>query len=217
MSTSILQSVTANNFGRFSRILALGLISFRSSALDIQLPPETGAFKQDAGADVANGQCLVCHSVEYVTTQPKMPQTFWKAEVVKMQQKYGAAIPDSQVDEVVAYLTRNYGVSTNGTAISAARTADGSPASTPPAKIDPTQLAQKYGCFGCHNPETKIIGPAYRDVAAKYKSDSQARAKIEQQIRNGGSGKWGPVIMPPFPKVSAAEVNALTDWILGLK
>jgi cytochrome c551/c552 len=78
-------------------------------------------------------------------------------------------------------------------------------------------LAQKYGCFGCHNPETKIIGPAYRDVAAKYKSDSQARAKIEQQIRNGGSGKWGPVIMPPFPKVSAAEVNALTDWILGLK
>ena len=187
------------------------------NALDIQLPSETGSFKQDTGAEIANGQCLTCHSVEYVTTQPKLGQAFWKAEVVKMQQKYGAAIPDSQVEEVVAYLTRNYGVSTNGTPASATQTSATAPTTATAVKIDATQLAQKYGCFGCHNPETKIIGPAYRDVAAKYKADPQARAKIEQQIRNGGSGKWGPVIMPPFPKVSGAEVNALTDWILGLK
>ncbi len=205
------------DFGKGLLAVAIfGAISV-AAALDIQLPPETGAFKQDTGAEIANGQCLTCHSVEYVTTQPKMGNVFWKAEVVKMQQKYGAAIPDSQVDEVVAYLARNYGVSTNGTATTTTQKPATAPTATPTAKIDATQLAQKYGCFGCHTPDTKIIGPAYREVAAKYKADPQARAKIEQQIRNGGSGKWGPVIMPPFPKVSAAEVNALTDWILGLK
>src|SRR4051812_14871629 len=175
-------------------------------ALDIQLPPETAAFKQDAGADVANGQCLICHSVEYVTTQPRMPKTFWKAEVQKMQQKYGAPIPDSQVEEVVDYLTKNYGASTNGTpAATQSAGASKPPATTVSAKVDATQLAQKYGCFGCHNQSVKIIGPAYRDVAAKYKADPDARTKIEQQIHNGGSGKWGSVIMPPFPKVGGAE------------
>ena len=221
MPTCNLQLPTCNSlrpeFLRFVLAFTFGCLCFSSQALDIQLPPETAAFKQDAGAEIANGQCLVCHSVEYVTTQPKLGQAFWKSEVVKMQQKYGAAIPDSQVEEVVAYLTRNYGLSTNGAAASTSQTHVTTPGVAPTTKIDASQLAQKYGCFGCHNQDTKIIGPAYRDVAAKYKADPQARTKIEQQIRNGGSGKWGPVIMPPFPKVSSAEVNALTDWILGLR
>src|SRR5438105_3086319 len=76
-------------------VFFFSLLTTVASAVDIQLPPETGAFKQAAGAELANGQCLVCHSVEYVTTQPRMGRTFWKASVVKMQQKYGAPIPDA--------------------------------------------------------------------------------------------------------------------------
>src|SRR2546423_10371590 len=85
----------------------------RALALDIQLPPETGAFKQDAGAEIANGQCLICHSVEYVSTQPAMPRAFWKSSIQKMQQKYGAPVPDNQVEALADYLTRNYGATTN--------------------------------------------------------------------------------------------------------
>src|SRR5215467_967068 len=87
-------------------IVFAGLV--RGVALDIHLPPETAAFKQDVGAEIANGQCLTCHSVEYVVIQPPMQRTFWKAEVQKMQQKYGAQIPDNQVEAVVDYLTKNY-------------------------------------------------------------------------------------------------------------
>src|SRR3954463_13348030 len=94
--------------------LAALMFTGRAMALDIHLPLETGTFKQDAGAEMANGQCLLCHSVEYVTMQPPMPRAFWKSAVQKMQQKYGAPITDAQVDPVVDYLTRNYGVSTNG-------------------------------------------------------------------------------------------------------
>src|SRR5438876_6362234 len=90
----------------------------RVLALEFQLPPETAAFKQDKGAEIANGQCLICHSVEYVQMQPPMPRAFWKSSVQKMQQKYGAPIPDDQVEAVVDYLTKNYGIGTNAIATS---------------------------------------------------------------------------------------------------
>src|SRR5436190_6389902 len=101
------------------RILILaGLLGVgRVMALDIQLPLETGTFKQDTGAEMANGQCLICHSIEYVTMQPPMPRAFWKSAVQKMQQKYGAPITDAQVDPLTDYLTRNYGMTTNGTQV----------------------------------------------------------------------------------------------------
>src|ERR1043166_4582443 len=89
------------------------LLFFQATALEIQLPPETGAFKQDKGAELANGQCLICHSLEYVSTRPPMPRAFWKGSVQQMQQRYGAPIPEDQVEALVDYLTKNYGLSTN--------------------------------------------------------------------------------------------------------
>jgi sulfite dehydrogenase len=145
-----------------------------------------------------------------------MQRAFWKAEVAKMQQKYGAQIPDAQVEPVVDYLTKNYGVTTNAAASASSQT----PVVTAQAHAnvsDAQQIAMKYGCLGCHNPSMKIVGPAYRDIAAKYKTDPQALAKIDEQIHKGGSGKWGPIIMPPFPQVTATETKVLVDWILGLK
>jgi sulfite dehydrogenase len=182
-------------------------------ALDIHLPPESGAFKQAPGAEFANGQCLTCHSVEYVIIQPPMQRAFWMAEVKKMQQKYGAQIPDAQVDPIVEYLTSNYGLTTNTSTLSVQTQA----VPTQMNSADAQQIATKYGCLGCHNPSMKIVGPAYRDIAVKYKADPQAFAKIEEQIHKGGSGKWGPIIMPPFPQITANETKVLADWILGLK
>ena len=92
-----------------SFVLGILLSLLPVAALDIQMPPETGAFKQDTGAEIANGQCLICHSVEYVTMQPRMPRAFWKASVEKMQKKYGAPIPDDQVAPLVEYLVHTYG------------------------------------------------------------------------------------------------------------
>jgi cytochrome c551/c552 len=200
--------------------LAIGFILsaclFQATALDIQLPPETGAFKQDKGAEIANGQCLICHSVEYVVMQPPMPRAFWKSSVQKMQQKYAAPIPDDQVEAVVDYLTKNYGITTNGAAASTQTSVQAQTPQTSPASDGP-KIAARYGCFGCHSTSMKVIGPAYKDIAAKYKTDPDAFAKIDQQIHKGGSGKWGYVIMPPFPQITPAETKILADWILGLK
>jgi sulfite dehydrogenase len=203
--------------GYISYIVTSGVVIVTTAtapALDIKLPPETVAFKQDVGAEIANGQCLTCHSVEYVVIQPPMQRAFWKAEVVKMQQKYGAQIPDGQVEAVVDYLTKNYGVTTNGAQTASIQTSAGTPQAH---SAGAQQIATKYGCLGCHNPAVKLVGPAYRDIAAKYKTDPAASAKIDEQIHKGGSGKWGPIIMPPFPQVTASESKVLADWILGLK
>jgi len=223
--TGLLASIVLRNsdFFRIStfgfrisvRTLAFGaLLPLSALALDIQFPPETGVFKQDRGAEIANGQCLVCHSVEYVSTQPPMPRAFWKSSVQKMQQKYGAAISEEQVEPLVDYLVKNYGATTNGA--TAPATAIATAPSPAPGKDGPT-LAMQYGCFGCHNPQVKIVGPAYSAIAAKYRTDSQAHARIDEQIHKGGSGKWGSVIMPPFPQIGPAETKVLADWILGLK
>src|ERR1043166_1544795 len=179
------------------RLVLGAFLTLPALALDIQFPPETGAFKQDRGAEIANGQCLICHSVEYVSIQPPMPRPFWKSSVQKMQQKYGAPIPEEQIEPLVDYLVKNYGLTTNGAASSASAQMPNSTAAT-----DGPRLAAQYGCFGCHHNQVKTVGPAYRDIAAKYRTDSDAHSKIEQQIHKGGSGKWGPIIMPPFPQIN---------------
>ena len=204
---------------RFAVAIILGFTFLvRGAPVEMQLPPEVNAFKQDVGAELANAQCLICHSVEYISLQPPMTRAFWKSSVQKMQQKYGAAIADEQVEPLADYLTRNYGVSTNGAVPMgvAQPSQQQSLAARSPAGDGP-QVAAKYGCLGCHSTNTKIVGPAYREIAGKYKSDPDAAAKVEQQIHNGGSGKWGPIIMPPFPQVTTAESKILTEWILGLK
>src|ERR1043166_2553621 len=158
---------------RFALILlssAAAVCLCDAAPVKIDLPMETHVFVQDKGAEIANGQCLICHSVEYVSTQPKKDRAFWAASVKKMQDKYGAPIPAEQVEPLLDYITKNYGiVGTNApsTNVVAHTTETTSPSDGP-------KIAMKYGCLACHNVSMKIVGPAYREVAAKYKSDSDA-------------------------------------------
>ncbi len=78
-------------------------------------------------------------------------------------------------------------------------------------------MMQKDGCGACHAVDKKIVGPAYQDVAAKYKGDAGALAKLSQKVKAGGAGVWGPVPMPPNPQVADADIKALVSWILTLK
>lgn len=76
-------------------------------------------------------------------------------------------------------------------------------------------LAKKNACMGCHQVAKKVVGPAFQDVAKKYKGDAGAAAHLEQVITKGGKGVWGPVPMAPQPK-AAGDAKALAAWILSL-
>ena len=78
-------------------------------------------------------------------------------------------------------------------------------------------MMKKHGCNACHSEDKKIIGPSYKDVAAKYKGDAGAVAKLTEKVKKGGSGVWGPVPMPPNTQVPDADVKKMVELILALK
>lgn len=75
----------------------------------------------------------------------------------------------------------------------------------------------KAGCLACHAKDKKLVGPAYKDVAAKYKGQADAVAKLSEKVRKGGQGVWGPVPMPPTgpDKISDADLKASVEWVLS--
>jgi cytochrome c len=83
---------------------------------------------------------------------------------------------------------------------------------------DPAEaLAQKSGCLNCHSINNKILGPAYKDVAAKYKGDKTAEARLIAKVKAGGSGAWGSMPMPPnSPQVKDEDIKTIVKWVLTL-
>jgi len=79
------------------------------------------------------------------------------------------------------------------------------------------KLAQSKNCLACHQLDKKLVGPAYKDVALKYKDDKEAEARLVKKVREGGTGVWGQIPMPPNPQVSEAEAKTLVKWILAMK
>lgn len=78
-------------------------------------------------------------------------------------------------------------------------------------------LARKNGCMACHAMASTLVGPAFRDVAAKYADQADAKEKLSQSIRQGSSGKWGQMAMPPHGQLSAADAQKLAIWVLKSK
>ena len=78
-------------------------------------------------------------------------------------------------------------------------------------------LAKAKNCMACHAVDKKLVGPSYKQIAAKYGNDKAAVEKLVAKVRSGGSGVWGQVPMPPNPQVSADEAGTLVQWILSQK
>jgi mono/diheme cytochrome c family protein len=95
-------------------VLAIALVALaaraRADDVTITLPPEKAVFTPGKGIELAQVNCLICHSADYIRTQPPMPRKFWEAEVKKMREKYGAPTPEATVPSLVDYLAATYGV-----------------------------------------------------------------------------------------------------------
>ena len=76
-------------------------------------------------------------------------------------------------------------------------------------------LAKKSDCLACHAVDKKILGPSYKDVAAKYKGQAGAEDKLVAKVKAGGSGVWGPVPMSAHPDMSDADLHTIVKWVLS--
>jgi cytochrome c len=81
---------------------------------------------------------------------------------------------------------------------------------------DAAQLTAKYNCQACHQVDKQLVGPAFRDIAKKYKAEAGAVSKLEAKVKNGSSGVWGAIAMPPN-NVPGADLQALVEWVMSLK
>lgn len=84
------------------------------------------------------------------------------------------------------------------------------------ASADSLALATQRGCMACHQIETKVVGPAYKEVAAKYKGQDGAVEMLSAKVKAGGSGVWGPVPMPPNAHVSDEDIKTIVEWVMTL-
>jgi len=92
-------------------------------------------------------------------------------------------------------------------------------ATTPAQAEDGEAIVKKARCVACHAVDTKRVGPAYKEVAAKYKGDAKAPAVLFDKVRQGGSGNWGqiPMISHPADKISDDDLKAAIHWVLSLE
>jgi cytochrome c len=83
------------------------------------------------------------------------------------------------------------------------------------AAPDGLSIAQANACMGCHAVDRKLVGPSFRQIAARYKGDPNAQTKLQAKVRNGGSGVWGVIPMPSHPGMSDADIHTVVAWVLA--
>ena len=83
------------------------------------------------------------------------------------------------------------------------------------AATHPASLARKGACMSCHAVDKKVVGPGFREVADRYKGQSDAEPKLVEKLRRGGSGSWGALAMPANPDLTESDARALVQWVLG--
>jgi cytochrome c len=184
------------------------------SLREITLPAETAVLVSSPlpGYAIATQKCAICHSADYINLQPPhMSLAQWTAEVGKMQHSYAAPIDDAEVKLIAIYLASTYGDAATVAPVDTALLSSTTAASS---EADVQTLLNHNACLSCHALNVKVVGPAYHDVATRYKDDPQAHSKVEAHIHDGGAGKWGAVPMPPFPGLSTQELQALADFVL---
>lgn len=171
------------------------------------------AFAQDKlisgpGSTLTETKCKICHELQHIRRTP-LSRGEW-ADNLKNMKERGTPMTEAEQALILDYLSVYYNREKPAPAPSADTLAT--------ASDDPIEkLLGANGCTACHNVDRKVIGPSFRDVAAKYAGDSAAVSRLAAKIRSGGQGAWGNVPMPPNPGLAEKDAQALAGWVLQQK
>jgi cytochrome c len=160
------------------------------------------------GSTLTENKCAICHELEHIR-RARLSRGEWADNIRNMRER-GAPLTDDEVKVVLDYLATYYNREKPAPAPSADTLAAGG--------TDPVQKAlNANGCTGCHAPDSRVVGPSFREIGAKYAGDAAAPARLAAKIRAGSQGTWGAVPMPPNPNVSDADLAAILGWLLPKK
>jgi cytochrome c len=160
------------------------------------------------GSTLTENQCKICHELQHIR-RAQLSRGEWVDNLKNMRER-GAPLTDADVAIILDYLTTYYNRERPAPAPSPDTLAAGGG--------DPVQkLLNANACTGCHALDKRVVGPSFREIAAKYAGDGGAAAGLAAKIRNGGQGNWGAVPMPPNPGISDANLKSIVAWVLGQK
>jgi cytochrome c551/c552 len=185
-------------------ILAIGGAAVAPLSAQETAPPRT--LTPGKGADLTMARCALCHEITHIT-RARLSRGEWQDNVRNMIER-GMPIAPDEIPIVVEYLATYYNRD------SAAPAAD--PAASA-AQAPVQRLLGDNACLSCHGVDQKIVGPSFREIAARYAADAGANARLAGKIKSGGAGSWGSIPMPPHAGLSDAELAQLAAWILARK
>ena len=162
------------------------------------------------GAHLTQAKCAICHEIGHVT-RVRLSRPEWE-ETMRVMVQRGAPMTPEEIRVITDYLVAYYGRESP----SAEAQAASAQAAALQGQADPvTQLLDRNACLGCHAIDKMVVGPAFREVAARYRSDPTAVAALAKKIKTGGQGVWGQIPMPPNPGLTDADAKLIVDWVLS--
>ena len=159
------------------------------------------------GSTLTENKCRICHELQHIRRSP-LSRGEWADNLRNMKER-GTPMDEAEMAIILEYLATYYNREKPAPAPSADTLASGDTAGEP--------FLQQNGCAGCHALDRRVVGPSFREVAAKYAEDADAERKLAHKIRSGGQGVWGQVPMPPNPGLGDAELITIVAWVLQQK
>ena len=188
------------------RVLFAALLIAASGFIGAQEEPAPSrTLTPGKGVELTTARCVICHDAQHIT-RTKLSRGEWEFNIKNMIER-GAPIAPNEIAPILEYLATYYNRDV----------APPAPAAGPTAGDPVTNLLNANACLACHQVDKRMVGPSFREVAAKYANDSAAATTLAKKIKGGGSGVWGASPMPPNPGVSDADLQQLTSWILRQK
>jgi cytochrome c551/c552 len=172
--------------------------------LAAQEPQPSKTLLPGKGAALTMAKCAICHDITHVT-RTRLSRDEWD-DNIKVMIARGMPIEPHEIPIVLDYLATYYNRDTPPPA------AQPEPAAAGAMPVE--RVLADNGCMACHAIDKRVVGPAFREVAEKYKTSAGAPAHLVQKIKEGGAGAWGQVPMPPNPQIADDDLTRVVGWVL---
>jgi cytochrome c551/c552 len=170
-------------------------------------PPRT--LTPGKGSDLTTARCVTCHDARHIT-RTRLSRGEWEFNIKNMIER-GAPMTPGEIPIILEYLATYYNRDRPAPASDSATAGYGLGGV---GKDPVARLMSANACIACHALDKRLVGPSFREVAARFAGDGAAPAKLAKKIKEGGAGSWGNVPMPPHPALSDADLNRIVGWIL---
>src|SRR5688572_21756726 len=163
------------------------------------------------GSDLTTARCATCHDARHIT-RARLSRGQWEDNIQNMRER-GAPMEAHEIPIMLEYLATYYNSESPPPPPDPAAASYGLDAGGDPIQ----RLLTTNACLACHTLDKRVVGPSYREVAAKYAGSANAADTLAKKIKEGGSGVWGSVPMPPHPQLSDADLQRIVAWVLQQK